>query len=266
MRDGARLAVTYFFPAPRTPGERLPVVLSMTPCRKDDDSYPYSYAVYPYFAKRGIAIAHVDARGAGASGGPTPDREHSDAELDDLVQVVAQLAAKPWSAGKIGMMGISWSGFSSLMTAMRRPPALKAIPTAHATDDLDGNDAHYIDGCLHLDVFAADHTLAGPLGGAAAAPAGAPAPATHVLPYVAGSGIAVGNWWGEATGDMRPADKHALVYDSGTLGEQVLVLGSPEVQLRTAVDAPAADWFARLEDVWPNGRVSLVTGGGINGT
>ena len=440
MRDGVRLAVTYFFPAPRTPGERLPVVLSMTPYRKDDDGYPYSYAVYPYFAKRGIAIAHVDVRGTGASGGPTPDREYSDAELDDLVQLVERLAAKPWSNGKVGMMGISWSGFNSLMTAMRRPPALKAILTAHASNDLYGNDVHYIDGCLHLDVFAiemevenvvpkppgytldaayfrerfdrppwtltylrhqrdgawwqtgrslrsdwsaldvpvyaigalldgyrdyvpqildnadvttwaeigpwnhawpsdgaplpdyewrrgavrwfqhwlgdgdstpfegktltvfqrgptrpdayrerspgsfsvydwplqgvdvlrltpaADHTLAGPLGGAAAEPAGAPAPATHALPYVAGSGIAVGNWWGEATGDMRPADKHALVYDSSTLGAQVLVLGSPEVQLRASVDAPAADWFARLEDVWPDGRVSLVTGGGINGT
>jgi len=135
-RGGARLAVTYFFPAPRTPGERLPVVLAMTPHCRDDDSYPYSFAVYPYFAKRGIAIAHVDVLGTGASGGLTPDREHSEAELDDLVQVVEQLAAKPCSNGKVGMMGMSWSGFNSLMIAMRPPPALKAVLTAHASSDL----------------------------------------------------------------------------------------------------------------------------------
>ena len=441
MSDGVRIAVTYYLPSPRRPGEKLPVVLSMTPYRKDDDGYPYSFAVYPYLAKRGIAVVQADVRGTGGSGGVTPDREYSDAELNDLVECVQQLADKPWSNGNVGMMGISWSGFNSLMTAMRRPPALKAILTAHASEDLYGNDVHTIDGCLHLDVFSlemevenpvprspgykldaayfrerfarrpwvltylrhqrdgawwqdgrslrsdwsaldvpvyaigalldgyrdyvphlldnadvpvwaeigpwnhawpndgvpapdyewrrtavrwfkhwltgdaasapfegktltvfqrgavspdvertttpgsfavydwplkdvsvvrltpqAGRGLAGPLAGAPAEPAASPTPATDTLPYLAGSGVAVGNWWGETTGDMRGADEHALVYDSVTLAGDVLVLGSPEVQLSASVDAPAADWFARLEDVWPDGRVSLVTGGGINGT
>jgi len=436
MRDGVRLAVTYFLPAPRSAGQRLPVVLSMTPYRKDDDGFIYSYAVYPYLARRGIAVAHMDVRGTGASEGLTPDREYSDAELGDLEQIVAQLAAEPWSNGNVGMMGISWSGFNSIMTAMRRPPALKTILVAHASEDLYGNDVHYIDGCLHVDVYAlemevenavprppkyaldeayfrerfdrepwtlaylrhqrdgdwwhkgrsvrsdwsaldvpvyaigalldgyrdfvprildnvaapvwaeigpwnhawphdgeplpdyewrrgavrwfkrwladdrsvdfggkaltvfqrdatppdmslkeapgtfslyewpiegtrtlrlvpqADHSLVEP----ADEPAGAAdEPATHHLPYVAGSGVAVGNWWGEPTGDMRPADEHALVYDSTTLDDQLLVLGSPQVRLTAAADAPTAHWFARLEDVWPDGRVSLVSGGGVNG-
>jgi len=51
--------------------------------------------VYPYLARRGIAVAHVDVRGTGASEGLTPDREYSDAELGDLEQIVAQLAAEP---------------------------------------------------------------------------------------------------------------------------------------------------------------------------
>ena len=440
MSDGVRLAVTYFFPAPQAVDERLPVVLSMTPYRKDDDGFIYSYAVYPYLARRGIAVAHVDVRGTGASDGPTPDREYSDAELGDLEQVVAQLAAEPWCNGNVGMIGISWSGFNSIMTAMRRPPALKAILVAHASEDLYGNDVHYIDGCLHVDVYSlevevenavprppeyaldeahfrdrfdrepwalaylrhqrdgdwwqkgrslrsdwsaldvpvyaigalldgyrdfvpaildnvaapvwaeigpwnhawpqdgeplpdyewrraavrwfkrwltddravdfegkrltvfqrdaippdlslkaapgafslydwpiegtktlrlvpqADHSLGGAAGEAAGMTGEPPGePAAHRLPYVAGSGVAVGNWWGEPTGDMRPADQHALVYDSATLDDRLLVLGGPEVQLTASADAPAAHWFARLEDVWPDGRVSLVTGGGING-
>ena len=35
--------------------------------------------------------------------------------------------------------------------------------------------------------------------------------------------------------------------------------------LRVSSDAPLADWFVRLSDVAPDGRVTLVTGAGING-
>ena len=153
MSDGVRLAVTWWLPDPLRAGERVPVVLCSEPYRKDDDGFIYAYEVYPYLAARGIAVARVDVRGTGASEGATPDREYSDVELADLTQVVAQLAAEPWCSGSVGMMGISWSGFNSIMTAMRRPPALKAILVAHACTDLYGNDVHYIDGCLHLDVY-----------------------------------------------------------------------------------------------------------------
>jgi hypothetical protein len=39
----------------------------------------------------------------------------------------------------------------------------------------------------------------------------------------------------------------------------------PRVVLIAAADAPLAHWFARLSDVAPDGSVSLVTGGGMNG-
>ena len=154
MSDGTKLAVTYFLPDPLQSGERLPIVLESTPYRKDDDGFPYAYETYAYFPRRGIAIARVDVRGTGSSEGQLPDREYSDAELADLQAIVGQLAQQPWSNGNIGMLGISWSGFNSIMTAMRRPPELKAILTAHASDDLYGNDVHYIDGSLHIDIFA----------------------------------------------------------------------------------------------------------------
>jgi hypothetical protein len=409
-----------------------------TPYRKDDDMLTTYYSLYPYFARRGIVVAQVDIRGSGASEGATIDREYADAELDDLEDVVAQLAAKPWSNGNVGMMGKSWSGFNAIMTAMRRPPALKAILVAHASEDLYGNDIHYIDGCLHYDLWAlqmeaenlmprypgyeldsayfrdrfdrepwtltylrhqrdgawwqegrslrsdwsaldvpvycigglldgyrdyvvglldnaettvwaevgpwdhswphdgwprpqyewrrtavrwwkhwlagddawpfegrtltvfqrgavppgahgwrtpgrfvvydwppedagmvdlvpqADHALAVvPATGTSPSPA---APATHGLPYVPGSGVAAGGWWGDLTGDMRSADADSLVYDSAPLEERLPLLGTAHVRLTAATSATAVDWFVRLEDVWPDGRVSLVTGGGINGT
>ena len=43
------------------------------------------------------------------------------------------------------------------------------------------------------------------------------------------------------------------------------ILGLPRVSLQVAADAPLADWFVRLSDVAPDGRVTMVTGAGING-
>lgn len=437
MRDGVRLGVSYYSPSPRSPCERYPVVLAATPYRKDDDMLTTYYSLYSYFARRGIVVAQVDIRGSGASEGAVTDREYSDAELDDLEEAVAQLAAKPWSNGSVGMMGKSWAGFNAIMTAMRRPPALKAILVAHASEDLYRNDIHYIDGCLHYDLWAlemeaenlvprfpryeldaayfrdrfdrepwtlaymrhqrdgawwqdgrslksdwnaldvpvycigalldgyrdyvfgildnarttvwaevgpwdhswphdgwpkpqyewrrtavrwwkrwltgdgswpfegktltvfqrgaslpgangwrtrgrfvaydwpledtcsvelapqADHSLAVvPTAGVAGSP---PAPADHVLRCMPGGGVVVGSWWGDISGDMRSADSDSLVYDSAPVERPLPVLGSADVRLTASASVPVADWFVRLEDVWPDGRVSLVTGGGING-
>lgn len=429
MRDGVKLAVTYFIPS-GLESQKFPVILEMTPYRKDDDSYIYQHSVYNYFAKHGIAVAHFDVRGTGGSEGALPDREYSDVELDDLEDAVAGLAKLPWSNGNVGMQGISWSGFNSIMTAMRHPPALKAILVAHASDDLYGNDIHYIDGGLHLDVFTIEmevenivprspnyvldpayirdrferypwvltylhhqrdgdfwqkgrslqsdwgsvdipvYAIGALLDGYRdyvphmldylSAPIqaeigswnhawphdGAPAPVyewrkkavrwwerwlsgqhlgafeescltafqraavppnqdlettpgqfrlegwpikglditryflekdhrlnrtissiaeSHTLSYKPSSGIAVGNWWGETTGDMRHADLGALLYDSEPVKAPIQIMGSTQVKLEVSADAVLADWIVRLEDVFPDGRVSFVTGGLING-
>ena len=80
---------------------------------------------FPYFAKHGFACARVDIRGTGGSEGTVPDREYSEQELDDAVEVIRQLAAQPWSNGNVGMWGISYGGFTAIQVAMARPPALK---------------------------------------------------------------------------------------------------------------------------------------------
>jgi hypothetical protein len=83
--------------------------------------------------------------------------------------------------------------------------------------------------------------------------------------YRADTGAGLLNWWGETTGDTWEADATGLIYESPSLAEPRHVLGMPAVRLRVSTDAPLADWVARLEDVWPDGSVSLVTGGAING-
>ena len=65
----------------------------------------------------GFAVLRVDLRGTGSSGGHLPD-EYSDIERDDLTRVIRWIAAQPWSTGRIGMFGTSYSGFNSLHMAM----------------------------------------------------------------------------------------------------------------------------------------------------
>ena len=85
------------------------------------------------------------------------------------------------------------------------------------------------------------------------------------LRYVPSVGVEAGFWWGELLVDQRPVDAFSLVYDTDVLKEDVAVLGRPRVRLNASADAPQANWFARLEDVAPDGRVTLVTGAGLNG-
>jgi predicted acyl esterase len=86
------------------------------------------------------------------------------------------------------------------------------------------------------------------------------------LVYQPGYGSEVGYWWGDPTGDMRPSDAGCLVYDSEVLSEKIEIVGFPEVFLQTSSNTPMAHWVARLEDVNPDGRVTLVTGAALNGS
>jgi hypothetical protein len=63
---------------------------------------------------------------------------------------------------------------------------------------------------------------------------------------------------------MRPDDAFSLVFDGDLLAETLEIVGFPRVRLRASLDAPMAHFVARLEDVHPDGRVSLVTGGLLN--
>ena len=98
--------------APRQ-DEKFPAVLEYHPYRKDDGTAARDYPLFSYFARRGYVCARVDIRGFGSSEGVPTDREYSEQEQLDGVQIISWLAHQPWSNGNVGMMGISWSGFNS---------------------------------------------------------------------------------------------------------------------------------------------------------
>jgi uncharacterized protein len=90
--------------------------------------------------------------------------------------------------------------------------------------------------------------------------------ATEQLRYVASGGTEAGIWWGDPMPDQRPADAYSLIYESRPLQRELDLLGSPEVLLSVSSSATRANWMVRLEDVAPDGTVTLITGKAINGT
>ena len=164
MPDGVRLAADVYFPEDMQDG-KLPVLLEYLPYRKDD-SRQRNFELYSYFLNHGYAVARVDIRGTGNSEGRTIPYEYSDIELDDGEQVIAWLAAQPFSSGQVGMFGISWGGFNSIQMAVRNPPALKAFIAVCATEDLYQEDVHYIDGIMHTDSWMMSNDLYNSLPGA----------------------------------------------------------------------------------------------------
>jgi len=437
LKDGLRLAADVWRPKGTGDRGRFPVLLEYLPYRKDDGRGGRS-ALYSYFVRRGYVVARVDIRGTGRSEGTLIPYEYSEIEQRDGEEVIAWLARQPFANGNVGMFGISWGGFNSIHMAMRRPPALKAILAAHATDDLYQDDVHFMDGMMHVDswemsqdlsnampgapdyridetFFAerfdtppwmltykrqqrdgpfwdrtalktrydaiqiptfliagwydgyrddvprmlehmkgpvraivgawnhtfpsepypkpgmewrheavrffdqflkgrdtgfmdeprlavyvrkwhppgpyleeapgewryeegwpiarvqervlrprADHSLSGLAGEASSEAEGA----VHQLRYVPTTGIEAGGpvmWFGDVAPDQRPSDAFSLTYDTEPLKEDLEILGLPRALLRVSADAPLAHWFARLNDVAPDGTVNLVASAGQNG-
>jgi uncharacterized protein len=91
------------------------------------------------------------------------------------------------------------------------------------------------------------------------------AAAVHSLKYVPSIGVDIGKEAFDLQPDQRPFDAFSLVYDSAPLETESAILGMPEVHLRASATARLANWFVRLSDDAPDGRVTMITFGGLNG-
>lgn len=147
LKDGTRLAARIWMPD-RAQNDPVPAVFEFLPYRKRDGTSLRDESTYPVFAAAGIAGVRVDIRGSGESDGVI-DGEYTELELANACELIAWIAAQPWSNGSVGMMGISWGGFNSLQVAALRPPALKAVISIASTVDRYNDDIHYKNGC-HL--------------------------------------------------------------------------------------------------------------------
>ncbi|MBK8294668.1 MAG: CocE/NonD family hydrolase [Solirubrobacterales bacterium] len=151
MRDGVELAMTVRLPAGKTMADGpFPTVIEHSGYQtaaphdllnsilsgKSDPLAPSPSTVVGSLLgpQLGFASISVQMRGSGCSGGafdlfglPT---------TYDGYDMVETAAAQSWVKGKVGMVGISFSGISQLFAAGTQPPNLAAVAPMSVTDDL----------------------------------------------------------------------------------------------------------------------------------
>lgn len=121
MRDGVRLATDLYIPEGLD--RPLGTVLERTPYNKNSD-YTRIVSRAKFFASHGFVYAAQDKRGKYESEGEYLTTANDIEDGDDTIDWIA---AQPWSNGKVGQMGCSYPGFTTMMSAQSLNPHLAAI-------------------------------------------------------------------------------------------------------------------------------------------
>lgn len=134
MRDGVKLATDLYRPARggQPVPEPLPVLLYRTPYNKDEIETALGYN--HWFARHGYLCVIQDCRGCYASEGTV---NFLFPEAEDGFDTLDWIAQQPWSAGKVGSWGTSWSGWTQTAMAALGPTNLAAM-----IPNMSGADAH----------------------------------------------------------------------------------------------------------------------------
>jgi predicted acyl esterase len=128
MRDGVRLAVSLYFPAHAPPALPSPILLILTRYGRASARRVGDPGAVDPWLQAGYVAAIVDVRGTTSSFGAR-DTELGPGEQHDAEEIIAHLAAQPWSTGKVIMTGVSYTGDTADMATTRLAPALVgAIP------------------------------------------------------------------------------------------------------------------------------------------
>ncbi|MEV7089377.1 CocE/NonD family hydrolase [Streptomyces sp. NPDC093085] len=134
LRDGGHLAAQLYRPADGAgrpvPGTFPGIVYEYTAYAGELESFGTGAA---YFVRRGYQALVCQVRGSGASPGavdPFGPREQR-----DNYDAVEWLARHPASTGRIGQMGVSYGGHTTLLAAVNRPPHLRAVIPMNAISD-----------------------------------------------------------------------------------------------------------------------------------
>lgn len=131
MRDGVKIAVQLVLPKDLPADKKIPAIMTMTRYwRARQDGQPNAF-----FPSHGYATVFVDARGTGASFGVWK-APFTQEEAKDYSEVVNWIVSQPWSNGKVGAIGNSYTGNTALWLASTMNPAVKAVIPRHYEFDL----------------------------------------------------------------------------------------------------------------------------------
>ena len=132
MRDGTILRGN--ITRPNSTGQ-FPVIIERTPYNKEGGS-ENSIGSPDFFAQRGYAVIVQDVRGRFASEGEFyPFKDDGAGVNRDGYDTVEWAAVQPWSDGKVGMIGGSYSGATQYRNALSRPPHLRALFVRESSAD-----------------------------------------------------------------------------------------------------------------------------------
>lgn len=156
MDDGVQIAVSIHYPKGYRPGQHRFSVLEMSgydgAAAADDGSLTGELADQAglprdpvlgdatsmedshFFTDDGYVVVQASVRGTGCSGGEF-DLFSWRSALDGR-NVVEWMARQPWSNGKVGLNGHSYSGITGFMIAETRPPHLVAATLSGLIDDV----------------------------------------------------------------------------------------------------------------------------------
>ncbi|MDP6667993.1 MAG: CocE/NonD family hydrolase, partial [Dehalococcoidia bacterium] len=146
MRDATVLRADVYRPAV---DGRFPVLIERTPYDKTTSSES-NLKAGEYYASHGYATVIQDVRGRFASEGEFyPFRDDGDGEKQDGYDTVEWAAEQPWSNGKVGTIGGSYSGSTQYRLLATQPPHLVAAFARQSSSDYF-REWVYRDGALEL--------------------------------------------------------------------------------------------------------------------
>lgn len=151
MRDGVLLAIDVYLPRSRKKGEKMPTLVHQTRYwRAPKLRFPFSVfsngllgrtgKMVQRFVEQGYVIVNVDVRGSGASLGVQAHPWTAD-EVRDGAEIIDWIIRQEWSDGKVGSLGVSYSGTAAEFLATNRHPNLKAIAIMFALFDVYEDNA-----------------------------------------------------------------------------------------------------------------------------
>jgi len=131
MSDGVRIALAVSYPRgfdPQDQTQKWPTVLEMS-------GYPMATRPPEHEPYAGLYVAvNASLRGTGASEGSfSPFSERSTKDGYEIIE--EWIVKQPWSNGKVGIHGHSWSGLTGFRIAATNPPHLSAVVVSGLFDD-----------------------------------------------------------------------------------------------------------------------------------